>query len=276
MHTISTPWSTQACTEAFIAEHTDLVRGLAHTYCRDNSYIDDCIQEGFLALMRASELYDSQYELPFRPYAARRIRSAIARWQDNHLEHVRTPIHQLELQRRADRIRLERQSRVGVSLQGDAVTHEVVTAQRVRVYSLDEASAHAEPSVGRARHEIVADVRQPSPEVLCDARAQLRGCIAELREFRKHIHDIRDKSRSKDRSDNRYDVLLWYYFGCVDGGAVSLRHLARRYTITRAAAHQRLANTWRYIRKTCPQYSHRWVTARVERVELLRELITTP
>lgn len=275
MHTITTLQSTQANTDAFIVEHADLVRGLAHKYCRDNSYIDDCIQEGFLALMRASELYNPQYGLPFRPYAARRIRSAIARWQDNHLEHVRTPIHQLELQRRADRLRMERESRSDPSLPDDMVTHEVVTIQRVRVYSLDEASTRTEARVRRTRHEVVADTRQPRPDVLYEARMQMRRCIVELLEFQGHIRGMRDTSRSKDRRDNRYDVLLWYYFGCVEGGAVSLRHIAHRFTITRAAAHQRLANTWRHIRKTYPQYSHRWVTTRVERVELLRELVVT-
>lgn len=265
----------QVCVDACISEYTGLVRAIAHKYCRDNSYIDDCVQEGFLALMRARELFDAPPGMPFRPYAAQRIRSAIARWQDNHLDHVRVPIHQQEAQRRARR-ELERRMQLtdasGVGHDSPLTTCGVL---RSYTFSLDDTASRAESRVPRTRHETIADTARPSAETVLEARERLQLCAQELYVFRQCILQMRDVSRSGRRIGNRYDTLLWYYFGSVKGGPVTLRHIAHTYCITRAAAHQRLANTWRYIRKTHPEYSHRWVVERRERVELLRELVTT-
>jgi len=65
---------------AIVAEHDDMVRGLARSIATELGVLrdlDDLVSCGFEGLLRARERYDASRDVPFEAFAYRRVRGAI-------------------------------------------------------------------------------------------------------------------------------------------------------------------------------------------------------
>ncbi len=251
--------------DAVLKSYTRLVRALAAKYTRDNSYFDDCVQEGYLALLRAAELFDTTYGVHFRTYAARRIHAAIARWQDNATQIIRLPVHVLEAQRRASRI-------LEAGMDATDIERDALPL-RARMYSLDApVDRHREGQKGFTQHDVLVDTRVASGVEILEAHTLLVRASAEVEELRVLVADMYTRSRKSMRYRVRYQTFLSYYFNAPHYPSTTHAALGRQYGVTRCAVKQRIAYVWRELSALRALYNHPWLVRKLSSIEMFTEL----
>lgn len=208
----------KAMEEAVLRNARLVMYAIQKNYPRQELY-EDLIQEGFMGLMRAVEIFDGKKGCMFSTYAYWWIRSAIFRGIDNGIRAVRLPVHVTQKMLRA---RKENEKRMRQGL-------PELTDEEVRE------SFGVSPEVARGIHGM---------EAMTSLNTRMAGCeeteLGELiADYRKDIEtevlerleaaELREKMSSLLRLREK-DVLERRYGFC--GEAETLREIADDYGVT--------------------------------------------
>lgn len=100
-------WSPRAleAREALILDNLWLVVRTARKFIRDGTVIDDLLQIGSIALVRAIPNFDPLYDVRFATYASRGIWQSIKRYVDTANRTIRLPFHLLDVEAKVNETR---------------------------------------------------------------------------------------------------------------------------------------------------------------------------
>jgi len=137
--------------EQLVLMHKRLVYSIARRFASSGEPIEDLVQEGFIGLLRAIELFDAGRGVRFSTYAAHKITGAIQHYLRDKARMIRQPAWVLELRRKI----LRETANLSVRLGRDPTPAELAAALHMAECDVLVAAASAFSSVVESLEDLV-------------------------------------------------------------------------------------------------------------------------